>query len=281
MNASVLSAANTVTAAPPLLGVRPGHAGAAPLTRVSLAYVEPRINLYLRFGEPTHILRLDRWRRVALFLPGAVFCRIRWHANDYGTVRWQLMVMQACSRLDSAQRIPGVLPGARFCCTPKANRPCAPYCHRSTPSRRRASRLLPRRQHTGECWAIGSLRACRCPPTPASGTSPGWPGGRCHDDRMHCRHYAASSFALARSHRAGGLVRLRPCCTGLGVLRAARPWRDLQRFGQRGGRLVSRRSAGMVGRLAAGRQLRADPVASRRRRASRAARVPTDACSAT
>lgn len=114
MNASVLSAANTVTAAPPLLGVRPGHAGAAPLTRVSLAYVEPRINLYLRFGEPTHTLRLDRWRRVALFLPGAVFCRIRWQTNDHGTVRWQLMVMQACTPLDSAQRIPGVLPGARL-----------------------------------------------------------------------------------------------------------------------------------------------------------------------
>ena len=34
-----------------------------PLTRVSLAFVEYRINLYLRFGHPVRELRLDRWRR--------------------------------------------------------------------------------------------------------------------------------------------------------------------------------------------------------------------------
>ncbi|MDO3526393.1 DUF2840 domain-containing protein [Ralstonia pseudosolanacearum] len=90
------------------------RAGTTSLTRVSLAYIERRIDIYLRFGEPTRTIRLDHWRRVAMFLPGAVFCRIRWHANDYGTVRWQLMVMQACTPLDAAQRIPGVLPGARL-----------------------------------------------------------------------------------------------------------------------------------------------------------------------
>lgn len=115
MNAHTLAAmaATSLTIAPPL-AVLAGRAGAVPLTRVSLAYIEQRIDLYLRFGEPTRTIRLDRWRRVAMFLPGAVFCRIRWHANDYGTVRWQLMVMQACTPLDVAQRIPGVLPGARL-----------------------------------------------------------------------------------------------------------------------------------------------------------------------
>jgi hypothetical protein len=49
-----------------------------------------------------------------VFLSGAVFCRIRWQANDYGTIRWKLMVMQTCTPLDAAQRIPGVLPGARL-----------------------------------------------------------------------------------------------------------------------------------------------------------------------
>ncbi|WP_169293672.1 DUF2840 domain-containing protein [Advenella sp. EE-W14] len=103
------------TVAPPTsLAELVGRAGTAPLTRVSLAYLEARIDIYLRFGEPARTTRLDRWRRVAMFLPGAVFCRIRWHANDYGTVRWQLMVMQACTPLDAAQRIPGVLPGARL-----------------------------------------------------------------------------------------------------------------------------------------------------------------------
>ena len=106
---------STATAAPPpSLAVLTGQASAAPLTRVSLAYVEQRIDLYLRFGEPARTIRLDRWRRVAVFLPSALFCRIRWQANDYGTVRCQLMVMQACTPLDAAQRIPGVLPGARL-----------------------------------------------------------------------------------------------------------------------------------------------------------------------
>ena len=95
------------TAAPPTsLAELVGRASPAPLTRVSLAYIEQRIDIYLRFGEPARTIRLDRWRRVAMFLPGAVFCRIRWHANDYGTVRWQLMVMQACMPLNAAQRIP-------------------------------------------------------------------------------------------------------------------------------------------------------------------------------
>jgi len=85
-----------------------------PLTRVSLAYIERQFKLYLRFGEPAHIHRIDRWRRCAVFLPSAIFCRIRWQANAYGTVRWQLMVMQTCTPLDAMQRIPGVQPGARL-----------------------------------------------------------------------------------------------------------------------------------------------------------------------
>jgi hypothetical protein len=86
-----------------------------PLTRVALAYIEPRFKLYLRFGEPARTLQLDRWRRCAVFLPGAMFCRIRWQANDYGTIRWQLMVMQACTPLDAAahpRRAAGRAPAA-------------------------------------------------------------------------------------------------------------------------------------------------------------------------
>ena len=85
-----------------------------PLTRVSLAFVAHRINLYLRFGHPVRDLRLDRWRRSAMFLPAAVFCRVRWESNDYGTTRWQLMVLQACTPLDAVQRIAGIQPGARL-----------------------------------------------------------------------------------------------------------------------------------------------------------------------
>ncbi|HGW4115868.1 TPA: DUF2840 domain-containing protein [Serratia marcescens] len=104
-------AAGAVTAAPIAPCSQPAS---APLTRVALAYIDQRFDLYLRFGEPARIIRLDQWRRCAVFLPGAMLCRIRWQANDYGTIRWQLMVMQACTPLDGAQRIPGVQPGARL-----------------------------------------------------------------------------------------------------------------------------------------------------------------------
>ncbi|MDV6903780.1 DUF2840 domain-containing protein [Pseudomonas aeruginosa] len=115
MTASASSApAPVACAATAALAAPSGQPASAPLTRVALAYIEPRFKLYLRFGEPARTHRLDRWRRSAVFLPGAMLCRIRWQANDYGTVRWQLMVMQACTPLDAAQRIPGVQPGARL-----------------------------------------------------------------------------------------------------------------------------------------------------------------------
>ena len=115
MTASALPAADAATAAPsPPFPAHAARPTSTPLTRVSLAFLEHRFKLYLRFGEPARTLRLDRWRSLAVFMPNAVFCRIRWQANDYGTIRWQLMVMQACTPLDAAQRIPGVQPGARL-----------------------------------------------------------------------------------------------------------------------------------------------------------------------
>lgn len=115
MNATTQAAmAATTTTEAPSLHALAGQAGKVPLTRVALAFVEQRINLYLRFGDPARTLQLDRWRRCAVFLPASMFCRIRWESNDYGTTRWQLMVMQACTPLDAVQRIPGVQPGARL-----------------------------------------------------------------------------------------------------------------------------------------------------------------------
>ena len=115
MNASTFPAATAATAAPsPPLAALTGQPASTPLTRVSLAFLEHRFKLYLRFGDPARTLRLDRWRSVAIFLPNAMFCRIRWQSNDYGTIRWHLMVMQACTPLDAAQRIQGVQPGARL-----------------------------------------------------------------------------------------------------------------------------------------------------------------------
>ena len=104
--------ASTASAPPSIPPV--GVADGVPLTRVALAYIDQRFDLYLRFGDPSRIIRFDRWRRCAVFTPNAVLCRIRWQANDYGTIRWQLMVMQACMPMDGAQRISGVQPGARL-----------------------------------------------------------------------------------------------------------------------------------------------------------------------
>ena len=71
MNAHALAAMPaTSPAVTPPLAVLAGRAGATPLTRVSLTHVEQRIDLYLRFGEPTRTIRLDRWRRLVMFSPG-------------------------------------------------------------------------------------------------------------------------------------------------------------------------------------------------------------------
>ena len=83
-----------------------------PLMRVTLAAYGRRLRVRLRFGAPLLIVRRDDWRRVALFAPGAVCCRLSWVANAYGTVAWTVIVMQAAMPFDAAQRIAGVAPGA-------------------------------------------------------------------------------------------------------------------------------------------------------------------------
>lgn len=82
--------------------------------RVSLAFVEDRVNVWLRFGQPTVEIVLDRWRRVAMFVPGTVCCRVKWIGNISGNALWQLLVMQAPTPFEDAQRVAGVLPGARL-----------------------------------------------------------------------------------------------------------------------------------------------------------------------
>ena len=106
------SAAHSPLSQPAALQHRP--AGTPPQTRVSLAYVHQCFNLYLRFGQPERTLQLDHWRRCAIFNLSAVFCRVRWQANDHGTTLWQLMVLQAGTPLDTLQSLPGVRPGARL-----------------------------------------------------------------------------------------------------------------------------------------------------------------------
>lgn len=106
------SPTNSLPLMPPRAFTAPNND--APLTRVSLLYVEQRINLYLRFGCPLRVHQIDRWRRCAVFPPAQLFCRIRWESNDYGTTRWQLMVLQSGRPEERMQRVRGVRPGAHI-----------------------------------------------------------------------------------------------------------------------------------------------------------------------
>jgi len=65
--------------------------------RVSLAFVEHRVNVWMRFGQPVRETVVDRWRRVATFEPNAVCCRVKWIGNDYGKRR-------CCSMAHNASR---------------------------------------------------------------------------------------------------------------------------------------------------------------------------------
>lgn len=85
-----------------------------PLTRVSVLYIEQRINLWLRFGHPVREWRIDRWQRRALFAPNAIFCRVRYDSNEYGRIHSELIVLQAGPPLDVMQRVLCVHPGARL-----------------------------------------------------------------------------------------------------------------------------------------------------------------------
>ena len=70
MTASASLAAGAATAA---LAAPSGPPASAPLTRLALAYIQPRFKPYLRFGEPARPHPLDRWRRCRGFQPGAMF----------------------------------------------------------------------------------------------------------------------------------------------------------------------------------------------------------------
>ena len=82
------------------------------------------------------------------------------------------MVMQACTPLDEEQRIPACSRRALLLHA-EGEQSVRAVLDVSTPSRRWASRPLPFRPRTGARSPTGSLRACRCPNTPPSGTPPG------------------------------------------------------------------------------------------------------------
>jgi hypothetical protein len=73
-----------------------------------------RVNVWLRFGTPQLELDRNRSRRLVVFAPDAIFCRVHWEANTSGTTLWRLAVMQAGDGQAPLQRVLGVQPGAHL-----------------------------------------------------------------------------------------------------------------------------------------------------------------------
>lgn len=87
---------------------------ARPDMRVLLWRFAGRSHTWLRFGQPFAMHRLDKQRRIAMFAPGAICCRVQWVANAYGPIFWQLMILQAGDGTEAVQRVRGVAPGAHI-----------------------------------------------------------------------------------------------------------------------------------------------------------------------
>ena len=65
------------------------------LTHVQIHFVKDIINHRLLFGAPYELIKLDKYRRLAVFKPNEIFGYIRWRANQYGTVEWRLFVVKS------------------------------------------------------------------------------------------------------------------------------------------------------------------------------------------
>jgi hypothetical protein len=81
-----------------------------PLTRVQLVRVPGQLEIRLRFGSPARVFKIARQRRVALFLSGAVFCRLR-REQSSGQTHWQLLILMTAAAQANTQQVDGVTPG--------------------------------------------------------------------------------------------------------------------------------------------------------------------------
>ena len=87
------------------------HDADAPLTFVELTWHKQRIENRIRFGRPVAQQVLDRHRRVVSFIPGSIFCFVRWAANEYGTILSRADILRAVAPGESYQTLPFVRPG--------------------------------------------------------------------------------------------------------------------------------------------------------------------------
>lgn len=82
------------------------------LTHVQIHFVRDIINHRLLFGEPDEMMKLDKYRQLALFGPSQIFCYIRWRGNEYGTQDWRLFIVKTGTQ-DFLTAVPGVSPAAK------------------------------------------------------------------------------------------------------------------------------------------------------------------------
>ena len=81
-------------------------------TRVHLHFDRKNLNYYIRFGAC--VFREDFTRREAYeyFPTGQIFCYIRWKKGQFGTKKWQIMVLRAGDENTLMYSIEGIEPGA-------------------------------------------------------------------------------------------------------------------------------------------------------------------------
>lgn len=80
-------------------------------TFVELAWLERRIETWIRFGHHSSEKIIDRHRRVLGFPAGSVFAFVRWAANDFGTILSRIDIVRAVGTGAPCQTVPFVRPG--------------------------------------------------------------------------------------------------------------------------------------------------------------------------
>ncbi|TXI87197.1 MAG: DUF2840 domain-containing protein [Cupriavidus sp.] len=86
-------------------------------TRVSLIWIEGRIEQWLRFGRDLGDRIIDRRRREVSFAPGSIFALVRWTANEFGTATSDIAILRAVGAGEAYSTTPLVDPGAELLLT--------------------------------------------------------------------------------------------------------------------------------------------------------------------
>jgi len=86
-------------------------------TTVEASYIQDRRNFRLFFGEPIKAIEHSygynsHTRKSFYFEPGQIFGIDLWEKNQFGTVYWQVYVLQALSPGELGQAVPTVIPAA-------------------------------------------------------------------------------------------------------------------------------------------------------------------------